>query len=392
MEMRRKQLLQQLVNKDVNGRLLVVAPVSDELGDETINVHSKVMIVDDRWLRIGSSNLSCRSLGLDSECDIVVEDPEGDVAAELRADLIAEHVGARVDEVRALIDEHGIAGALSNLGDGGRRLERVTIAPDEYLEALEPLAKIADMEKPLEAMWSDSADSSDTDKPDADGMPWLSSRAGWFFLAAIIAAGIGWALWSARNAAQGLDIWALLDELRRSAAHPLAPLLAVPAIVAGSIVVAPITGMIALCALLLSPWVASATAIAGTLAATVINYGIGTRLGRVVESRAPAALTARMHELGSNADAWSMAGLRLIPIATFTVVNLLAGAARVRLRDFLLGTLIGMGPGIVLICLSVDRARAALSGEPVFDPWIIGAIAAAGIAVVMFRYWQQKRR
>jgi phospholipase D1/2 len=99
-----------------------------------------------------------------------------------------------------------------------------------------------------------------------------------------------------------------------------------------------------------------------------------------------------MHELGSNADAWSMAGLRLIPIAPFTVVNLLAGAARVRLRDFLLGTLIGMGPGIVLICLSVDRARAALSGEPVFDPWIIGAIAAAGIAVVLFRYWQQKRR
>lgn len=394
MEMRRKQLLQHLVDKDVNGRLRVVAPVCDELGDETINVHAKVMIVDDRWLRIGSSNLSCRSLGLDSECDLVVEDPDGGAAATLRADLIAEHAGAGVDEVRTLIKNHGIAGALSNLRGHARRLERVTITPDEYSEALEPIAKIADMEKPVEGLWSDSAKSSEADNPESDnaGIPWLNAKAGWLFLAAIIAVGIGWALWSARNAAQGFDIWALLEELRRLAAHPIAPLVAVPAFVAGSVVVAPITGMIALCALVFSPWVASATAIVGTLAATVVNYGIGTRLGRVVESRAPKALAKRMRELGENADAWSMAGLRLIPIAPFTVVNLLAGAVQVRLRDFLLGTLIGMGPGIVLICLSVDRARAALSGEPVFDPWIIGAIAVAGIAVVMFRYWQQSRK
>ena len=392
MEMRRAQLLQHLVDKDVNGRLRVVAPVSDELGDESINVHSKVMIVDDRWLRIGSANLSCRSLGLDSECDIVVEDPGGEVAKSLRADLIAEHVGSAEKEVRALIDDHGITGALSALGDGGRRLERVTIAPDDYAEVLEPIAKIADMEQPLEKLWGDSADSGDAAEAAATGMPWLSSKAGWLFLAVIVAAGVGWAIWSARHAAQGFDVWALLEELRRSAAHPLAPLVAVPAIVAGSIVVAPVTGMIALCALVFSPWVASATAIAGTLAATVVNYGIGMRLGRVVESRAPKALAVRMRKLGSNADAWSMAGLRLIPIAPFTVVNLLAGAAHVRLRDFVLGTLIGMGPGIVLICLSIDRARAALSGEPVFDPWIIAAIAVAAAALIVFRYRQQSRK
>ncbi len=74
------------------------------------------------------------------------------------------------------------------------------------------------------------------------------------------------------------------------------------------------------------------------------------------------------------------------------MVNLVAGAAGVRLRDFLAGSVIGMGPGIVLICLSVDRARAALSGEPVFDPWIVVAIAVAAVALILLRVWRGKSR
>jgi uncharacterized membrane protein YdjX (TVP38/TMEM64 family) len=89
---------------------------------------------------------------------------------------------------------------------------------------------------------------------------------------------------------------------------------------------------------------------------------------------------------------WSLAGLRLIPVAPFSIVNLVAGASGVGLRDFLAGTLIGMGPGIVIICLSVDRARAALQGESVFEPWIVATIAAAGAAVIGLRAWQRKSR
>ena len=394
MEMRRNRLMQRLLEQDRHQRLRVLAPVSQRLGDQSINVHGKVMIVDDRWLRIGSANLSCRSLGLDSECDLVIDDPDGDLAPALRADLLAEHLGVEPDDIKAAIRDNGIAATVSGHAQGDRRLDRLEIASREYDAVLEPLAKIADMEEPLEGLWAASGED-DTPRPgdsaQASGPAMLSSRFGWGFLAIALVGALAWALWSAREAAQGLDPMALLDALRQSASHPLAPVIAVPAMVAGSIVVAPVTGMIALCALLFSPWVASLTAIVGTLASTTVNYAIGTRLGRVVEQRAPQALASRMRSLGSSADAWSLAGLRLIPIAPFTIVNLLAGALGVRLDRFLLGTLLGMGPGIVLICLSVDRARAALQGEPIFDPWIIGAIAAAGVAIVAFRAWQKRR-
>ncbi len=70
-------------------------------------VHAKLMIVDDQVLRIGSSNLSNRSMGLDSECDlcVVAEDADDQAAIQgLRRRLMAtarirlrvRHRGGRV--------------------------------------------------------------------------------------------------------------------------------------------------------------------------------------------------------------------------------------------------------------------------------------------------------
>ncbi|WP_405226349.1 phospholipase D-like domain-containing protein [Lentisalinibacter sediminis] len=412
MDVLRNQALQRLRENDGHGRLRIVSPVSDELGDTCINVHGKVMVLDERWARIGSANLSRRSMGLDSECDLVIEDAEA--AAGLRADLLAEHLGADVREVAAGIAEHGLIATLDRLGGGPRRLERLASDGSDIDGMLEPIARIADLERPVEQAWDEliggmtgsGAHDAGTGGADADEEaepePGTARRrylqvlthpsVGWGFLAVLILLVGGLAIWQARTAGADFDPMALLATLRESAAHPLAPLAVIPAFIAGSLVVAPVTGMIALCALLFGPWVASVSAIAGTLAATVVNHAIGRRLGRAVEGRAPRAVTVRMKALGRSSDPWSLAGLRLIPIAPFTVINLLAGASRVKLRDFLLGTILGMGPGTVLICFSVDRARAALAGEPVFEPWVLAVIAAAGITLIALRVLQQRRK
>jgi len=43
----------------------------------------------------------------------------------------------------------------------------------------------------------------------------------------------------------------------------------------------------------------------------------------------------------------AVAMIRMVPIAPFSLVNLLAGASELRLRDFLIGTILGMAPGII---------------------------------------------
>jgi hypothetical protein len=52
--------------------------------------------------------------------------------------------------------------------------------------------------------------------------------------------------------------------------------------------------------------------------------------------------------------------LRLLPVAPFSIVNLVAGASHIRLRDFLLGTLLGMGPGILLTVAFAHQLVASL--------------------------------
>ena len=70
-------------------------------------MHAKVLIVDDCLLKIGSSNLNNRSMGLDTECDLAVEAVPGHatdraVAAEilgLRDALLGEHLGVPPDDI-----------------------------------------------------------------------------------------------------------------------------------------------------------------------------------------------------------------------------------------------------------------------------------------------------
>jgi phospholipase D1/2 len=71
--------------------------------------------VDDRLLRIGSSNLNNRSMGLDTECDLSIEAVAGtprqeEIAATIvgfRDRLLGEHLGVPPEEVAALLAETG---------------------------------------------------------------------------------------------------------------------------------------------------------------------------------------------------------------------------------------------------------------------------------------------
>lgn len=122
----RDRLLADLRRRDRFGRLRTYYPASSADPVCDIKIHSKLMVVDDRLLRIGSSNLNARSIGLDTECDIAIA---GETAtarqaiAKLRNRLLAEHVG--VD--RAIFDKEfartgSLIGAIATLNTGTRRL------------------------------------------------------------------------------------------------------------------------------------------------------------------------------------------------------------------------------------------------------------------------------
>jgi phosphatidylserine/phosphatidylglycerophosphate/cardiolipin synthase-like enzyme len=112
--------------------------IDGDAGDVGVVLHSKLMIVDDRLLSVGSANLINRSMGLDTELNVSWEaGPEDAALADsiraVRVDLLAEHCGLS-REVRGghgLENGEGMVGRLDALASNGscrlRRLTRETI-------------------------------------------------------------------------------------------------------------------------------------------------------------------------------------------------------------------------------------------------------------------------
>jgi phosphatidylserine/phosphatidylglycerophosphate/cardiolipin synthase-like enzyme len=159
-------------------RLLeVIAKVAEETGHElgvyysalasqdgnevATLIHSKVLIVDDRFLTVGSANVSNRSHGLDTELNVswetlVPDDPLAASIRAVRADLLAEHCGMPGDEgtQRHMEPAYGLVKRLNEWSSSKktrlRPLTREAILEDrEWLLRLEQAGLSFDPSAPL---------------------------------------------------------------------------------------------------------------------------------------------------------------------------------------------------------------------------------------------------
>lgn len=157
MDAARVRLAQVIGKDDPANRFRIYTPVTE--GGDDIYVHAKIMIVDDRILRVGSANMNNRSLGLDSECDLAIQAPDEEteaVIAGVRTRLLAEHLDASAEQVEALFEQTGsLIGTIEALQKPGRSLRLLEldepsgteafIADTELLDPKSPAAMFEDM-------------------------------------------------------------------------------------------------------------------------------------------------------------------------------------------------------------------------------------------------------
>ncbi len=71
MDTARSEVLFRLESADKYNRFFAFAPLTRQ--GKRIIIHAKVSVIDDRLLRVGSTNLNNRSMGLDTEVDVAAE-------------------------------------------------------------------------------------------------------------------------------------------------------------------------------------------------------------------------------------------------------------------------------------------------------------------------------
>lgn len=378
-------LLGRLQAEDRYGRLRVYYPVVPGLGAAELNVHAKVMVVDDNLARVGSANLSNRSLGLDTECDLAIE-AAGEARIEeaiagFRNRLLAEHLGVAPGKVAAALDtRESLIAAIEHLRGAERTLEPLEVELPEEMDSLAPALGLADPERPLapERFLEEFAPA-DQGKPGRTRLKYAIT-----VLVLMFALSAAWR-WTPLG--DWLDLQKLSTWLGSLQGYPRAAFVVLGGYVVGSLLVVPVTLLILATAFTFGPVWGVAYSLAGSLLGAVLTYTLGRLLGRDIVRRLAGARVNRLSRRLGRHGLLAAASVRLLPLAPFTVINMVAGASHIRFRDFTFGTVLGMAPGILVMTLLENRLETAIR-----DPGPGAFAALAAIAALAVFAWIIIRR
>jgi len=386
MDALRARQIRRILKADSHNRLRVVTPVLDD--GHRLFVHAKIMIVDDKLARVGSSNLTNRSMGLDTECDLVVEGwGDAQIQKEITAfrdRLISEHTGRNMEDVAQAC--HTAASfltavdTLTGTGRGFRKLDTENELPIDGTKLLSDTSLL------------------DPDRPVAidhvldgvvDEQQRHSKLEAWVKGGIILAILLGLAgAWRWTPLSQWIDQQQLTDWGRSIQENAFSPLIVMGVYLAAGVLVVPVTLLVGVTAVVFPPLTAFFYALSGCVLSAVSTYGIGAVLGKAPLQKLVGRKVERVSKRLAKRGILTIIVLRNVPLAPFTLVNMLAGASRIRFKDYAVGTCIGMAPGIAVLTFFVDRLLQIIK-EP---DWVnIMLTGCAAIAFGIF-FWRIRQR
>lgn len=391
MDILRAGLIERMRQADERGRLRVYYPLVVENGKTgEVGVHAKILVADDRMLLAGSANLSNRSMGLDSECNLAVED-RGDgriteAIRDLRIRLLSEHLGLEPEAGR------------SRLGDPGSLVEAIEASRgnDRTLEPL-PVTLDSELDRQIaESTWLDPERPVEPDGLIGRGITRkhrMTARKRIVIWTGVVAACLLFAgswRWGILHETVNRDFLTSMMEGIRS--WPLAPVTTVAIITILGAVGVPINLLLIAAILTYGPWTGLVCSLVGAELGALMTFGAGRVLGvRFIRKLAGEKLKKLSRTLAER-GLLAMFLVRIVPVAPFVVVNLAAGASHVSWRSFAIGTLLGIIPGMLAVAVLGDRIEAVIY-RPSIGTIVLLLLAAAAAtgAVVVLRRWLGSR-
>lgn len=386
----RNRLLEKLRAADSRQGFRCYYPCAGDAEEQAVYVHAKTMIVDQRTLIAGSANLSNRSMRVDTELNLCLTEDHPDSSIQrLQQRLLGMHLHRSQDEVQQALDETGsLIRAVEHLNRAtGHRLCPLDAACESDLERKIADSELLDPDEPLSPIhnvWGALAAQSEIYWQDKGGSPYIKFFKIFSGLVAFIVAGLVIAqLWQA-----GFDqerATSLLGALKDT--RGMIPLV-ILVFVVGGIIAIPINLLVIATALTIGSWAAIGCGLTGSMLAAAVSFGLGHHLGkplvrRIIGDRLDTIIAAlKGRGIGS------MIVIRLLPIAPFGLLNLVAGVSGLRFRVYMIGSAIGMLPGLVTVVLATNHFQKAIK-NPAWDTWLVFFLLV-GLILGIF-LWVRKR-
>lgn len=338
----RWRVVENLEKCDVHNRLRILYPMASVKDDIPTYVHGKVMIIDDCLLRIGSANVSQRSCRIDTELDVTLLTSDSETIRQLRNSLLAEHLGVEDAE----IDAH----PLNKIGTLHAML-------DDYSER-DSDRRLLPLEEPPDIAMRNFAHDGDVlmDPDEPRGLieiaeVFLGHQSRYKILKRIPRGVTAVVTWTALVTASVGVLWFfdikaefLLHHL--SGIHVSLVLLALLFTLGfGASLYLTIIVVMLLAPLWQVPLLLPGFVAVGAL----LSYAVGMVVGRGPTNRIFGLQVQDVRRVLFRRGIFSVITLRLLPVSSFAAVGFAAGAARQPLRPYMVGTLVGVIPNVMLL-------------------------------------------
>jgi phospholipase D1/2 len=378
----------------VGGRAVLAYPICREGEKQTsVRIHSKIMIVDDRLLHIGSANINNRSMGVDTECDIVLigsDEKARRKIADVRNDLIREHTGYKAEEIDDIVNNGvSIANLIKDRPGSRQHLRPIDDTRYANQSFINLVTFFADPRRPL-------IPSRLTRFHKMAGKRPFKGRRVWIILAILAALATISLLWSHTPLVQYADTEKLADLFEKARNSPLALLWVVVIYVVGGLLFFPVTVLSGAVILVFGAVKGFIFSLAGAIASGVLGYSIGRWLGKDRLSRI-FPKSEKVTEKIRDSGVIGVAVIRTLPIAPYSLMNLIFGVVNVSLPAFIMGTILGLAPGKLMLAIfgeSVVDVFKQPTGENVFYA-ILGLAGWIGIGWLcnkLARNWQDNKK
>jgi phospholipase D1/2 len=198
----------------------------------------------------------------------------------------------------------------------------------------------------------------------------------WVLIALAVAATLAIA-WRFTPVLHGMQVEKIAEQLDNIERFSWSPFAFVAAYVLGGLVMFPVTVLSAVTAIIFPPYKAVLVSFTGIMLSAALLYWVGERF---IKGRLRELLDGtidRVDKAMSDRGIVTIATIRMIPLAPFTLVNIAAGAVGVPFKDYMLGTALGLAPGVTMICLFGRQVRLFWH-----DPNLKAVLVVVGVAIV----------
>lgn len=200
------------------------------------------------------------------------------------------------------------------------------------------------------------------------------------------------AVWRFTPVAEYLTAERIREWARVVRETPWAPVAVILAYTPASLILFPRPLITLLIVVAFGPWLGIAYAVTGIMLAAMVTYYLGRALPR---SKVRDIGGDKAEALGKGArrhGVIAVVAFNLLPVPPFAVQNMIAGAVRIKVWEYALGSVLSLIPAITATAVFGNQVSAALDDAAEVSWWAIGA-AAIGLALFIYfgRRWAAKQ-